>query len=200
MKVFHRKNNRSLRVLWMLEEMGLDYEVCLVSHPAAEDAAFAAANPMLTVPAVVDGDVVLTESMAIVEYIGLRYGPTPLIPAVTDPGFPDYLEFVHYGEASLAGPVTPLIRTHYLAPDGEKTNWTTTNIRATYAKRMEKVADQLRRFPYMAGSAFTAADMSVGYAIGVGLNFGLGDGLGPAVTDYFERITARPAYMRAAER
>ena len=79
---------RALRVLWMLEEMGLDYEI----HPVdfarrLDDAEFIAASPTGSIPAIRDGDARIMESCAILEYLGAKYGPTPLTPSFGDPSY-----------------------------------------------------------------------------------------------------------------
>lgn len=79
--VFHAPRTRSLRVIWMLEEMGLPYEVRPVDFPRHyADEEFMRLNPAGSVPVLVDGDVVISESMAIIEYLISRHGPTVLAP------------------------------------------------------------------------------------------------------------------------
>lgn len=199
MKLFHSPRTRSMRVLWMLEEMGLDCEVVNAGFPP-KDAEFAAANPTGTLPLLIDGDVRITESIAILQYLAGRYGPTDLAVGPGEAGFADYLQFLEVGEASLAALLTSLVRTRFLAPADQKANWTVENTRAVYLDRLKLVAAQLERGPFMAAGRFTAADISVGYALGFGEGLKLADGFPAGVLDYWRGLQARAAYQRAAAR
>src|SRR5580704_15880217 len=98
---------RGFRVVWLLEEMGLPYRLRRVDlfAGAENDPEFMAINPGGFIPALQEGDVVMVESIAIMEYLLARHGPTALAPAPQDPAFPDYQQFLHLGEAGLAGPI-----------------------------------------------------------------------------------------------
>jgi glutathione S-transferase len=196
-KVFHAPRSRSLRVIWMCEEMGLPYEV----EPAnlmQPSEAFLKANPARTVPVVVDGDVVITESIAILQYLGSKYGPTPLVVQPQEPGYAEYLEFLLLGEATLAAHLTPMIRARFMAPDDQKENWTLTNNADVFVDRLKIVEARLGQSPYLAGDHFTAADISVGYALGFGQAVGLGERFPERVSEYQQRIMSRPAFLKAA--
>ena len=104
------------------------------------------------------------------------------------------------GEATLATPLTSLVRTRFLAPKDQKANWTVENSKAVYLDRLKLVAAQLEHGPYMAAGRFTAADISVGYAIGFGEGLKLADGFPGGVLVYWRGLQARPAYQRAAAR
>lgn len=199
MKLFHSPRTRSMRVLWMLEEMGLDCEVVNAGFPP-KDAEFAAANPTGTLPLLIDGDVRITESIAILQYLAGRYGPTDLAVGPGEAGFADYLQFLEVGEASLAALLTSLVRTRFLAPADQKANWTVENTRAVYLDRLKLVAAQLERGPFMAAGRFTAADISVGYALGFGEGLKLANGFPAGVLDYWRGLQARAAYQRASAR
>jgi glutathione S-transferase len=193
MKIYHVPRTRSVRVLWMLEEMGVAYEAVKISFPPT-DPDFLAANPTATLPLFLDGDVRLTESIAILQYLAGRHGPTSLAVGPQEPGFPDYLQFLEVGEATLA---TPLVRTRFMAPADQKANWTVENSKSVFVNRVQLVAEQLMTHEYMAADRFTAADISVGYALGFGEGLGLADGYAPSVADYWRRLQDRPAYQRA---
>lgn len=196
-KVFHAPRSRSLRVIWMLEEMGLAYEVEPGSLMAPSEA-FIKANPTRTLPVLVDGETVITESIAILQYLGTKYGPTPLVPQPTDAGYAAYLQFLVLGEASLAAGLTPLVRARFLAPEDQKDNWTLKNNAETFIRQLGLVDRKLAGSPYLAGDHFTAADISVGYALAFGSFLGLDDGYSDAIRDYQQRITGREAFQRAS--
>jgi len=196
MKLIHAPRTRSVRVLWMLEEMGLACEAVKTSLPLT-DPELLAVNPTATLPLFLDGDVRLTESIAILQYLAARHGPTSLAVGPQEPGFPDYLQFLEVGEATLATPLTSLVRTRFMAPDDQKANWTVENSKAVFVNRVQLVAEQLKTHEFMAADRFTAADISVGYALGFGEGLRLADSYDPAVSDYWRRLQERPAYQRA---
>jgi glutathione S-transferase len=183
----------------MLEEMGLDCEVIRTSFPPT-DPAFLAANPTRTLPLFIDGETRLTESIAILQYLAARYGPTDLAVGPEEPGFPDYLQFLEVGEATLATPLTATVRTRFMAPADQKSNWTVENCREVFTDRLRLVSDQLKVHAYMAADRFTAADISVGYALGFGERLKLDGAYEPSIVDYWARLQARPAFQRAAAR
>ncbi len=198
--VWGGQTSRSIRVVWVLEEMGLPYRVRQVDMLAAEqDPAFLAVNPADYIPAIQDGDATMVESIAIMEYLMARYGPTPLAPAPQDPTFPAYQQFLHLGEAGLATLMMPVVVSRFLAPETERENWGAAWCLRSFQKRLNLVSQRLANSPYLAGEAFTAADISVTYALNLGQrNCGLI--LGDAEQAYLARTTTRDAYKRALER
>jgi glutathione S-transferase len=118
--VYGAPPTRALRVIWMLEEMGLDYRVRPVDmRTRRQDAEFMAASPAGAAPGLADGQVAMMESVAILEYLGARHGPTPLVVTPDEPDFPLYLQYLHYGEASLASQINVVIASRFFAPEGE---------------------------------------------------------------------------------
>jgi len=191
---------RGFRVLWLLEEMGLAYRMRPVDllDGLENDHEFLAVNPAGFIPAIVDGDVVMVESIAILEYLLARYGPSPLALSAEDPNFPAYLQFLHMGEAGLAGPVNAIVATNILAPEDDKANWTVGWARSTFESRLGLVSRQLAKTDYIAGEGFTAADISVTYAMQFAqrtIDYVLGD----TEKAYVARTTARQAYGRAMD-
>ena len=109
--LYHSPHSRSVRCIWALGEMGLDYElVTLKFPPRVHHKEFKAINPLGTVPCMVDGDLVLTESSAIVQYLVERYGPTPLAVAATEPDYGAYLNWLHRADATLTFPLALVFR------------------------------------------------------------------------------------------
>jgi glutathione S-transferase len=191
---------RGFRVVWLLEEMGLPYRLRSVDllAGAENDPEFMAINPGGFIPAITDGDVTMVESIAIMEYLLARYGPTPLAPAPSDPTFPAYQQFLHLGEAGLAASAYFVNSARNLAPEAERENHTGRHALETYQTRLRLVTRQLARFPYMAGEAFTAADISVTYAIELARK-GARIAPGEAERAYVARTGSRDAYKRAMD-
>ena len=191
---------RGLRVVWLLEEMGLAYRLRRVDLLAGVegDAEFLAINPAGFIPAIRDGDVTMVESIAIMEYLMARHGPTPLAPDPHDPTFPAYQQFLHLGEAGLAASIYFVAVSRRLAPEAERRNWGARKALEVFESRLGLVTRQLARTPYLAGEAFTAADISVTYA----LEFAQRSGsivLGEPERSYVARTTGREGYKRAME-
>jgi glutathione S-transferase len=198
--VWGGQTSRSIRVVWVLEEMGLPYRLRQVDMLASEqDPEFLAINPADYIPALEDGDVAMVESIAIMEYLMARYGPTPLAPAPGDAEFAAYQQFLHLGEAGLATLMMPVVVSRFLAPEAERDNWGAAWCLQSVHKRLELVGRRLARSPYLAGDAFTAADISVTYALNLGSRH-CGIVLGDAEQAYLARTTGRDAYKRAMER
>ncbi len=191
---------RGFRVVWLLEEMGLPYRLRDVDLLAGveNDAEFLAINPAGFIPAIRDGDITMVESVAIMEYLMGRYGPTPLGPAPNDPAFALYQQFLHLGEAGLATAVYYVLGARRIAPPDQRDNWTAGQASRGFESRMRLVTRQLTRAPYMAGEAFTAADISVSYALLLSKRAG-GIALDDAVKAYLARTTARDGYKRALD-
>jgi glutathione S-transferase len=189
---------RGFRVVWLLEEMGLAYRLRPVDLLAGveEDAEFLAINPAGFIPAIRDGGVTMVESIAIMEYLMARHGPTPLAPDPHDPAFPAYQQFLHLGEAGLAVPIYFVVVSRNLAPEAERQNWGARKALEVFESRLGLVTRQLARSPYLAGDAFTAADISVTYALELAQRSG-GVALGAAERAYVARTSGREAYKRA---
>jgi len=196
LKIFHASGSRSLRVIWMAEEMGLDYELSpeAIGRSSPE---FIAVNPARGLPAIVDGEVSMSESVAIVQYLAARYGPTPLAPAPDDPTYPAYLQYLIYGEGSLSAFLNPLVGTRFLAPDDQKDNFTAGLCRTLFGRRVKALTGRLSESPHLAGDDFTAADISVVYALNMGGSLGLADDYPAPVAGYWARMQLRPAYQAA---
>lgn len=198
--VWGGQTSRSIRAVWILEEMGLRYCLRQVDMLAAtKDPAWLAVNPGDFLPALQDGDITMVESVAIMEYLMGRYGPTPLQPAPDDPAFPAYLQFLHMGEAGLATLIMVPLVSGFIAPPAERENWGARWARKCVERRLLLIRRQLAAAPYMAGERFTAADISVTYALNLAANHA-GFVLGEAEQSYLARTTERDAYRRAYER
>jgi glutathione S-transferase len=196
--LYGKPPTRAVRVAWMLEEMGLPYGVRQVDFRHRDsDPEFMAANPAGLIPAMKDGDVVMAESVAIMEYLAARYGPTPLVPKPDAPNFPTYLQFLHFGEASLCAPLNVVVASRFMAPEEHKANWGATVAADMCIRRTALMIRQLEQTPYLAGEDFTAADISSGYGLFVMGFLGLADRLDPKLTAYLARLQERPAFQRA---
>ena len=191
---------RGFRVVWLLEEMGIPYRIRQVDLLAGveNDPEFLAINPGGFIPAIQDGDVTMVESIAIMEYLIARYGPAPLAPAPHDPAFVLYQQFLHLGEAGLGANIQVVVVSGFIAPESERDNWGARWALDQFNSRMKLVKRQLARAPYMAGDAFTAADISVNYTLNLPGRRG-GIVLNDPERAYMARTTGRDGYKRALD-
>lgn len=191
---------RGFRVVWLLEEMGIPYRLRPVDLLAGveKDTEFLSVNPAGFIPAIRDGNVTMVESIAIMEYLMARYAPTQLAPGPHDPAFPAYQQFLHLGEAGLAASIYFVVGARNFAPEAERQNWSAGQAREVFQSRLGLVTRQLARSPYLAGETFTAADISVTYALELAQRAG-GVTLGEAERAYVTRTGGREAYKRAME-
>lgn len=125
-----------------------------------------------------------------------RYGPTPLAPAPHDRAFSAYQQFLHLGEAGLSASLYFVIVSRNLAPEAERQNWGARKALEVFKSRLTLVTRQLARSPYLAGDTFTAADISVTYALQQAQRSGAAV-LAEAELAYVARTTGRAAYQRA---
>jgi glutathione S-transferase len=191
---------RSFRPLWALEELGLSYELKMLPFPPRVFAReYLALNPLGTIPLMIDGDVSMTESAAIVQYLVIRYGPTPLAVGIDEPGFGAYLNWLHFGEATLTFPQTLVLRYSRLEPE-ERRN---PQVAADYAKwffgRLRAVETAVADRETLCAGRFTAADISVGYALLLAERIGLAKDFTPAVAAYWQRLRQRDGFCRAVK-
>lgn len=191
---------RGFRVVWLLEEMGLPYRLRGVDLLAGveNDPEFLAINPAGFIPALQDGEVILVESIAILEYLLARHGPSPLAPAPQDRSFPLYQQFLHLGEAGLAASMYFVNGARHLAPAAERDNWSARQALEMFETRLSLVTRQLAGSPYLAGEHFTAADISVTYALEFARRT-VSYPFGETERAYVARTTGRDAYKRAME-
>jgi glutathione S-transferase len=197
--VYGTEPTRSFRVIWALEELGVPYRV----HPVdlrkrREDAAFIAVNPAGFLPALEDGDVTMVDSIAMLEYLAARYDSGhKLAPAASDASFPRYQQFLHLGESGLAAYLNIMVASRFFAPEEEKQNFGARMAEQMFLNRLQLVTRQLGLTPMLAGDVFTAADISVIYALGMAERLGLADKFATEIVDYRSRVGARPAFQAA---
>lgn len=194
----HCVDARSLRPLWMLEELGLPYDLRMLPFPPRALAkAYLDVNALGTVPALQDGEVFMTESVAMVQYLAARHAPGGLDVAVHEADHAHYLNFLHFGEATLTFPQTLVLRYAQLEPPERRQPQVAQDYAKWFLARLKAVEVRLLAADYLAASRFTAADVSVGYALWVSERLGLSVAFSPRVKAYALRLFAREAFQRA---
>ena len=198
MKLYHCKDARSLRAVWTLEEMGLDYELVNMEFPPRlTQPGYLDINPMGTVPTLVDGAVTLTESSAMCQYLAEKYGPTELGLDVSDPQYGEYLNWLYRSDATLTFPQTLVLRYTRLEPEERRVPQVVADYTQWYYSRLRSVEMALEGRDYLLGDRFTVADIAVGYAVFLGVSLGLDEKYKPNTKAYLARLMARPAFQRA---
>jgi glutathione S-transferase len=193
----HCSDARSLRPLWVLEEMGLPYQLRMLPFPPRVAApGFLACNSLGTVPLLEDGDVRMTESAAICQYLVTRHGPTSLNVAPEEPGYGAFLNGLHLGEATLTFPQTLVLRYSRLEPPERRLPQVADDYSRWFLSRLRKGLAGLDGGYYAAGR-FTAADVSIGYALLLASKLGLDAHFTPELAAYWTRLHTRPGYLRA---
>jgi glutathione S-transferase len=195
-RLYHCADARSFRPLWTLEELGLEYELTVMPFPPRYRAKeYMAVNPLGTIPALVDGETFMTESAAMIEYLVTRYGPSPLAVAVDDPAYGAWLNGLHFGEATLTFPQTLVLRYRRFEPG--KAEVVADDYAKWFLARLRAVDRALDGHDWLCAGRFTGADISVGYALLLAAQLGLDAEFTPAVTAYWARLQARPAFQAA---
>jgi glutathione S-transferase len=143
-----------------------------------------------------DHGAAINESVAMMLYVAERYGPTPLLPAKTDPAFARVIQMTVFGETTLGAAMNPLMMAKFAAPEGQKINWVTGALEARLGDALGFVAGVLGERPYLAGDTFTLADISVSTALDMWTG-ALGKAVPASLTAWRERVQGRPAYQRA---
>jgi glutathione S-transferase len=192
--------SRGLRATWAAEEAGVDIDLKILPFPPRYLAPeYMAINPLGTVPMLVDGETRLTESCAIAHYLATRDGYTPLAIAPGARDYGEYCDFTFHADATITFPQTVYMRFCLFEKDkglqeaGQAyAKW--------FHKRLIKVEERLKGREYLCADRFTVADICVGYALILAQSVGLDDGVPESLKAYRERLTARPAYVRAFER
>lgn len=196
--LFHCMSARSFRPLWTLEELGLPYTLQMLPFPPRALAReFLKVNALGTVPALLDGELLLTESAAICHYLATRDGPTALAIAPGQPQYGAFLNWLHFGEATLTFPQTLILRYGRFEPPARRQPQVVEDYRKWFLARLRGIDAVLSQQPYLCGEVFTVADISVGYALMLADHLGLAEHFAPAVLAYWQRLQDREGYRRA---
>lgn len=198
--LYHCNQARSMRCVWALEEMGLEYDLKVLDFPPrAFHKDYKGVNPLGTVPCMIDGDIKMTESAGICQYLADVYGPTPLGVTKDEPEYGLYLNWLHRSDATLTFPQTLILRYKLFEPDERKQPQVAEDYKQWFLARLRSVEEAMETRTYLCADRFTMADIAVGYAIHLANSLGMSDEFTPGVQAYFERLQERPAYQRACE-
>ncbi|WP_448265074.1 glutathione S-transferase family protein [Nostoc sp. DSM 114159] len=199
--VHHLNNSRSQRVLWLLEELGIEYDIKFYERDAKTMMApesLRQVHPLGKSPVITDADLTLAESGAIIEYLVDRYGNNRLVPASGTPEYLRYKYWLHYAEGS-AMPllVMRLILNNFGAGDSSAVSGF---VAPQIKLHFDYIEDELRKNTWFVGNEFTAADIQMSFPLEVIAALPEEVENRPKLKEFVERIHERPAYKRALER
>lgn len=198
MKVYFAPGSRAVRTVWLLNELGVEHE--LVRFQLGDKAMRApdhlAVNPNGRVPTLVDGDVTISESTAIAQYLVARHG-AHLAPDTASPDFPTYLQWMHYAEGMIMPPVNNyVVETILLPPDRRNPEIAARSMKLLARTLAAVEAHMSDGREYLVGD-FTAADTITGHACIISEQFGVDMRPLPNLAAYSKRLKARPALAKA---
>jgi glutathione S-transferase len=196
--LYHCMSARSFRPLWMLEELSLPYELKMLPFPPrSTQKAYLDINPLGTVPALIDGQVRMTESAAICQYLASCPPGSTLDVSRGEVGYADYLNYLHFGEATLTFPQTLVLRYGRFESADRLLPTVADDYRKWFLSRLRSLEPVLSGQNYIAANRFTAADVSVGYALLLAQYLEMRPRFTPAVEAYWERLQRRDGFARA---
>jgi glutathione S-transferase len=198
-EVHHLNESRSRRITWLLEELGLDYTVCHYQRDAKTFLAppeLTRIHPLGKAPVIRDGDEVIFESGAIIEYLIRRYGHGRLAPAPDTAAYNRYMQFLQYAEGSA---MLPLMLKLYTARLGDANAPLRPRIESELGNHLGFLNQELAGRDYFVGNELTGVDIQMSYVTQMALRL-CGKDTYPNLTAFVERIEARPAYQRAVEK
>lgn len=198
--VYHVPRTRSVRILWLCEELGLEYRVVSVDFSARYRMSpeWLRMNPVGKVPVLTDDDLTLFESGAIVQYLLDRYGSGALQPPPGTPEHARYLQWSWFAEATFARPLGEIVNHRRVFAEAEQSRAAIEEMQARARLCIGAVEQALEGRAYILGDEFTAADIMMGYSLM------LTDWLVPGdapdnVARYKEALFSRPAYRKAVQ-
>ena len=199
--LYHAPRSRSIRIRCLLEEMELPYTLVPVAFDKrpAGDAAYAEINPLRKVPALTDGDNKVLESIATMEYLLGRYGPSPLGLTPDEDDYDRYLQWLHFGEAGMMMPVSLLLGHTALLPEDKRDP----NLAAWSKAETNKLLAVLGEHAigdreFIAGNRFTAADISVAYMCYLLKIIRQFSDAPENLKSWFKSLTQRESWIRAS--
>ena len=200
MTLYHCSGARSVRPLWTLLELGIPHElVTLQFPPRVFNKEFKEINPLGTVPCLVDGDLNMTESAGICQYLVDRYGPSDLAVRIEEPDYGAYINWLHRSDATLTFPQTIYFRYTQLEPEERRLPQAAEDYRIWFLARLRSVESALENRDYLCSGRFTIADIAVSYALFFAKRLKIDEAFTPNIQRWYERVTDRPAFREATK-
>jgi len=199
MKLYYAQNSRAVRIAWLLEELGLEYEIekFTLGDRAMREDDYKSIHPMGRVPALEDGDVTLFESGAIVQYILALHAGGQMAPKPDSKEFPNYLQWLHYCEGMIMPPINTIVVETILLPPERRTELNVKRATKLLGQMLSAVEAHLQGRAFLAGD-FSGADIMTGHSVIVSRNLAQADfSAFPNLTRYADSLLQRPALKKA---
>jgi glutathione S-transferase len=197
-QLYFAPRTRAVRIVWLLEELGLAYELERAEFVPPAVNFFSQATPLGKFPTLVDGDLTMCESGAITEYILEEYGRGRLAPAVGTPDRAAYLQWLHFAESTAFPPLGIIVWLTRYRGEGDSQQQLIEDARLRAASGIEFLEQSLGDKGYVVGDEFTAADIMLGFTLVAAQLLGVLDERFPKTNAYLSRLVARPAFQKAA--
>ncbi|MDC3143759.1 glutathione S-transferase family protein [Pelagibacteraceae bacterium] len=200
LKVHFSPNSRAGRIIWLMEELELEYEVNIMpfSKEGLKSDEHRARHALGRVPVLEDGEVMIFESGAIIEYVLTRHKEGGLKPKADSPEFPYYLQWFHYCEGMVMPPMNQIVVQTILLPPERRDENVLKQAKNLLTKSLMMVNANLADKEYLIGD-FSAADLMLGHACYMSNRMGCVTDEMQHIKDYVARISARPAFKKAIE-
>lgn len=201
MKLHHVPGSRSCRVVWLLEELGVPYELDqkALGDGSLRTEEYRAKNPLGRVPTLEDGGVVFYESGAILQFLLERYAKGRLAPPIDSPSRPIFLQWFHWAEATLMPPIVSINGNRFVLKEADRSEAALSVARRQLSKILAVLDDAVRGKEFLVDDQLSAADIMVGYGVTLAKMVGELPAGPKAVHTWLEGLAARPAYQRTFE-
>ncbi len=196
LKLYHAQLTRSIRIVWLLEELGIPYELATVPFKPPRHS-FEQDTPTGKFPALEDDGMVLFESGAILEYLIEKYGKGRLAPPVGSRDRGPYLQWVHFAEATAFPPIGDIARHTMFLPEADRIPQVAADGRVRAKNALDVLERALAGKQYLVGNELTGADVMMGYFLMAARMLGTVGAEHPNIAAYWERLAARPGLQKA---
>ena len=195
-KIWGTEASRALRPIWTAEEMGLDYELTMMPFPPRVFMKeYLDVNMLGTIPYLTDGDVKMTESVAMSQYLVEKYGPSDLRVMPDEADYPSYLNWLYHSDATLTFPQTVVLR--YKLQEPGVADAAVEGYSRWFVSRCKLLETALEDKEYLCSNRFTIADICVSYAFVVAESLGIHQAFKPNIKRYTEILFEREAFKKS---
>ncbi len=199
--IYHVKGTRSVRVIWLCEELALPYQVEVIDFSPAfrNSPEWRRKSPTGKVPAMTDGDLTMFESGAMADYLLERYGNGRLLPAPGTAASALCRQWAWFAEATFARPLGEIVNHNRVAPEGRVVEFVIEDCKARARVCVEAIEDVVAKSEYLVDDTFTVADIMNGYTLLLATNFGVLTDDFPHTQAYYNRLSQRPGFQVAKD-
>ena len=195
-KIWATQGSRAIRPIWTAEEMGLDFELTMMPFPPRVFMKeYLDVNMLGTIPYLTDGEVKMTESVAMAQYLVEKYGPTDLRVSSDEPDYPSYLNWLFHSDATLTFPQTVVLR--YKLQEPGVADAAVDGYSRWFVSRLKLLETTLEDREYLCSDRFTIADICVSYAITLADSLGIEQAFKPNIKRWTDMLFERAAYKKS---